>query len=82
VNIFEASSCVGVVGGTIAAPILGYSCFGVIGAIIGLPIGVVLGWVVPRFLVLGVFLIGIVYEEGPKGLRPLFGGKGEGNETK
>jgi hypothetical protein len=71
-NIFEASSCVGVATGAVGGLWLGFSLFGWLGAVIGLPAGVVIGWFVPPLLVFMVFLLGILFEEGPSGLRKMF----------
>jgi hypothetical protein len=72
VNVFEASSCVGVVAGSAGGCYLGHSWFGLVGAVLGLPAGAVVGWFVLPLLVFAVFVVGIFFEEGPAGLRELF----------
>jgi hypothetical protein len=71
-NVFEASSCVGVIVGSAGGCYLGSSWFGLAGAVLGLPLGAVLGWFVPPLLVFTYFLVGIFFEEGPEGLREMF----------
>ncbi|MCI0458987.1 MAG: hypothetical protein L0Z62_18675 [Gemmataceae bacterium] len=71
-NIFEASSCVGVVAGSAGGCYLSHSWFGLVGAVLGLPAGAVVGWFVLPLLVFAVFVVGIFFEEGPAGLRELF----------
>jgi hypothetical protein len=72
VNLFVASSCLGVVVGSAGGCWLGFSWFGLAGAVIGLPAGAVLGWFLPPLLVFAFFLIAIFCEEGPAGLRKVF----------
>ena len=65
-NIFEAASLMGTVAGSIAGAVIGHSWFGWLGRAIGLPIGALVGWFVPPFIVFGVFLIAICFESGLK----------------
>jgi len=74
-NIFEASSCAGIVTGAIGGSWLGFSQFGWTGALIGLPVGVVLGWIVPPFIIFATFLVLIFFEEGPSRIRKMFRGE-------
>lgn len=68
-NIFEFGSCVGlVVGPAIVAPVA-YSKFGLWGAVVGVPMGAISGAVVVPLLICMAFLIGVLLEEGPKGLK-------------
>jgi hypothetical protein len=71
VNVFECSSCVGIAVCSPVAAWLGYSWFGIVGAVLAFPLGVLVGWLVPPLLVLTVFIGGVLFEEGPKGLRDL-----------
>lgn len=74
-NIFEAAAFAGGVVGAAAGPIWGYSAFGVPGALLGLPVGFVVGFYFPTFLILVVIAVYILVTEGPRGLPAIFWGR-------
>lgn len=81
-NIFASGSCIGVVVGLAVVVPVSYSKFGVWGAVVGVPASVVLGAVGVPLLIFMAFLICILFEEGPKGLKEfLYPKKGDGDDS-
>jgi hypothetical protein len=78
VNVFDASSCVGVVVGLVVGGWLGCSWLGVAGVALGAPVGAALGAFTLPQLVYTAFLAGVYWEAGLAGvweeIRP--GGRG------
>lgn len=66
VNLFEASSIIGTIGGSLVGAFVGQSLLGWVGALIGFPAGAVIGWFLPPFLIFAVFLVLICLQSGPK----------------
>jgi hypothetical protein len=63
-NVFEASSCIGMAFGVVVGPLVGWSVWGLPGCLVGLPAGVVLGWLFPPLAVFAGLLFVIVCREG------------------
>jgi hypothetical protein len=67
-NLFEAISGVGIVGGAAGGAVWGAMEFGFWGAVVGLPVGAVLGWAVlfalPVLLVVGAIAVGVWVKHG------------------
>jgi hypothetical protein len=71
VNLFEASSCAGVVAGAAGGTCLGFNLCGWAGALVGLTVGAAAGCFGMPFLVFLVFLACVFAREGVTGVREL-----------
>lgn len=63
-NVFDASSCVGVVVGAVGGGCLGYSWLGGVGVALGVPTGAVAGAFILALVVYVVWLVMIFREAG------------------
>lgn len=69
VNVFDASSCVGVILGAACGCWLGYSWLGWVGAALGIPIGALAGAFILPLVVYAAWLVGLWREAGLAGIR-------------
>ncbi len=70
-NLFELAAFVGGITGAICGGILASAEFGAWGWFVGVPVGAAIGWVAFPVATLSFFVVGMFFEEGPRGLMKL-----------